>query len=190
MRKTQKSARVQLAFLRGKRLVLRPLLRSDVPYLIRWINDPEVWQYLKTTRPKSERIEEEWVDNQCKNDQHIVFMIETIEGVPIGTMGIHGIDWISGVATTGAMIGEKKYQNKGYGSEAKMLLLEYMFTVLNLRKVCSRAYAFNKRSVAYSKKCGYTVEGRLKKHTYRNGEYHDLVLLAITRSRYFKLKKK
>lgn len=173
-------------FLKGKRVHLRPLLRSDVPHLIRWINDPEVRQYLKASTPKTERIEEEWIDRQGKDDRNIICMIETNKEIPIGTMGIHGIDWISRTATTGAMIGNKRYWGKGYGSEAKILLLDYAFNVLNLRKICSRAYAFNTRSIAYSKKCGYRIEGRLKKHIYRNGTYHDLVCLAITRDQFFK----
>ncbi len=61
-------------------------------------------------------------------------------------MGIHRINWKDRTATTGAVIGEKAYWDKGYGSEAKMLVLDYAFNMLNLRKICSQVLAFNKRS--------------------------------------------
>ncbi len=105
-------------------------------------------------------------------------------------MGIHRINWKDRTATTGAVIGEKAYWGKGYGSEAKKLLLDYAFNELNLRKICSGALAFNGRSQAYSKKCGYEVEGVLKQHIFKNGEYHDLVQLAVFKEQWLPLWKK
>jgi len=102
-------------------------------------------------------------------------------------MGLHQIDFIHGTAVTGAIIGEKEYQGKGYGTDAKMTLLNYAFNTLNLRKVCSDVISFNKRSLAYSKKCGYKIEGRQKQQFYRSGKYYDRVFLAIFRKNWPKI---
>jgi RimJ/RimL family protein N-acetyltransferase len=40
-------------------------------------------------------------------------------------------------------------------------------------------YAFNKRSLRYNLKCGYKVEGVRKKQIFRNGKYHDEILIAV-----------
>lgn len=84
-------------------------------------------------------------------------------------------------STHGAMIGEKEYWGKGFGTDAKMALLEYAFNTLGLRRVKSEALAFNKRSIAYSLHCGYVLEGTKKKEVFRDGRFHDLVFLAATR---------
>jgi RimJ/RimL family protein N-acetyltransferase len=71
-----------------------------------------------------------------------------------------------------------------------MLLLDYAFNTLNLHKICSNAYDFNKASQAYSKKCGYKVEAILKEHAFCNGRYVDQVVLAVFREDWLPLWKK
>lgn len=177
-------------FLKGKRLYLRPPLRDDLPFALRWINDPDTNQYLSVYLPSFEKDEEEWLDRIQKNKQtDVVFTIVLKSGIPIGFMGLHRISWKDRTATTGALIGEEKYRNKGYGSEAKLVILEYAFQTLNLRKISSTVIAFNGRSVAYSLKCGYSVEGRRKAQFYKKGRYWDEVFLAIFRSTWLKHQK-
>ena len=169
-----------IEFLKGKRLILRPLLRQDIPYLLRWINDEDVTQYLATYLPMMEADEERWLETLVKDKQtNLVFMIVTTDGKPIGTMGLHHISWQNRVAITGALIGEKEYWGKGYGTEAKILLLNYAFNTLNLRKVCSSVFSCNKRSYAYQVKCGYVEEGRRRRQFYKKGRYWDKILMAV-----------
>ncbi len=171
------------AFLTGRKTILRPArAETDIDNYLRWFNDQEVIQYLSGYLPTTREDEEEWFRNLHKNrEKNIVFAIETLEGKHIGNMGIHNINWKDRTATTGAMIGEKEYWGKGYGTDAKMALLNYCFHTLNLRKIASAALATNKRSVHYSLHCGYKIEGTKKKEIFVNGKYQDLVLLAVFR---------
>lgn len=167
-------------FLIGQRVVLRPPNETDIPLFIKWFNNPNVRRFITISFPVFFEDEKEWIEKIRKGkEENCVFVIEMKSGKPIGTMGIHGINWIDRTATTGAVIGEKTYWGKGYGSEAKMLVLEYAFNTLNLRKITSRVIAFNKRSLAYSLKCGYKVEGRKKAQFFRHGRYWDEILMAI-----------
>lgn len=168
-----------IVFLKGKRVVLRPLMKEDVPLLLRWINDPDITQYLNAYLPMMEADENEWFENLHKRKDHNLVCMMVVDEKPIGTMGIHGIDWKNRTAGTGALIGEKDYWGKGYGTEAKMLLLNYAFNTLNLRKICSTVLAFNKRSHAYLLKCGYAEEGRRIKQHYLKGRYWDEILMAV-----------
>lgn len=172
--------KTRIEFLKGKRLILRPILKKDIPYLLRWINDEDVTQYLATYLPMMEADQEKWLEALAKDKQtNLVFMIVTTDGKPIGTMGLHHINWQNRVAITGALIGEKEYWGKGYGTEAKMLLLNYAFNTLNLRKVCSSVFSCNKRSYAYQVKCGYVEEGRRRRQFYKKGRYWDEILMAV-----------
>jgi len=172
-------------FLRGKRVILRPLSENDVQQLTRWINDPELRQFIKNTFPITEGGERDWLEGLKKrSDTDIVLGIE-VKGKLIGNMGLHRIDWKNRIATTGAIIGEKEYWGKGYGTDAKMTLLNYAFNDLNLRKLMSHVYAFNGRSLAYSLHCGYRVEGRLRRHRFVNGRYWDEIILGLFKSDWF-----
>ena len=173
----------EVVFLRGKRVNLRPPTKADIPYFLRWMNSEEVRQYVTSFLPVMEADEDEWLERVRKNKENdvVLVIVDQKTSKPIGVMGIHRINWVSRVATTGAIIGEKTYWGKGYGSEAKMLLLQYAFETLNLRKICSLVFGFNERSVAYSKKCGYRVEGVLKDHHFKNGAYCDEIHMAVFR---------
>lgn len=169
----------QVVFLKGRRVVLRPVLEEDIPMLLRWINDPEVSLYLNAYMPKMEAEEREWFQNLHNKKSNNIVVTIVADNKAIGTMGIHSISWKDGTATTGTVIGEKEYWGKGYGTEAKMLLLNYAFNTLNLRKICSVVLAFNERSHKYGLKCGYREEGRLREHHFKNGKYWDEILLAV-----------
>lgn len=173
------SSNTGVVFLSGKLVNLRPISKLDIPTITRWINNPEVRHYLSTIFPQTEKAEEEWYEKISNSKTDIVLVIETKAGVAIGLMGIHRIDWVNRNATTGAVIGEKEYWGKGYGTDAKMILLEYIFHTLNIHKVGSSVFTFNKRSLHYSLHCGYKVEGRKRKHIWRSGKYWDLIELAV-----------
>ncbi len=166
-------------FLSGRIVNLRPLGMSDTETLATWVNNPEVRRFLSTLFPVTLKKEEEWLSQLGSDDKNIVLGIETKDGKFIGTMGAHRIEWGNRVCTTGALIGEKNYWGKGYGTDAKMILLDYLFNTLNLHKVCSDVIAFNKRSLRYSLHCGYRIEGVRRKHIYKAGKYFDKIELGV-----------
>lgn len=168
-----------IIFRKAGEVVLRPVLEKDLPFVTAWINDPEVTQYLAAHMPMMEAEERRWFENLPSRKPHDIVVAIEVDGVFIGTMGLHGIDFKHRRATTGALIGNKAYWGKGYGSEAKMLLLDYAFNELGLHKICSSVIAFNERSIRYSLKCGYQEEARLRSHHFAKGKYWDEVRLAV-----------
>ena len=166
----------------GKKIILRPPTKADIPKFLVWLNDPEINGYLNRYLPVYEKDEELWLDNLQKNKEtDVVFVIETLDGVSIGTAGLHRIHSKDRVATYGIAIGEKEYWNRGMGTEALMLVLHYAFMTLNLRKITLSVLCNNKRGFACYTKCGFIVEGCKKRQIYKNGRYVDEVLMAVFR---------
>ncbi len=178
-------------FLEGKRLYLRPVDLSDLEEFQRFANDPDVRQYLLNVLPISKMHEENWIKKTMeRNPNDVTFaVVLKKDNKLLGCMSLGDIDYINGFATTGSMLGAKEEWNKGYAQEAKMLILEYAFLTLNLRKVCSAAFYENKGSIKHNLKCGYKIEGTLKRHCYRDGKYHDQVLLSVFKRDWLRLKK-
>ena len=170
---------IEVVFRKSRRVTLRPVLEIDVPSFVIWVNDPEVSGFMNVHMPMMEADEKEYFEQLHKRKPNEIVVAIVVDDKPIGTMGLHNIDYRNRRANTGALIGEKEFWGKGYGTEAKMLLLHYAFYSLNLRKICSNVISFNERSVQYSKKCGYTEEGRKKEHHYRHGSYWDEICLAV-----------
>lgn len=175
-------------FRMGKRVYLRPVEKNDLELVTRWINDPEVTQFLTVAYPMTLASELGWYEGLSKKDTDVVLVIALVENNrPIGITGLHKINHINGVATTGSFIGEKDLWSRGYGSEAKMLMLDYAFNTLNLRKVCSQVYSTNPRSKRHLEKCGYQEEGVLRAHAYRNGIYIDIHEMAVFKDEFIPL---
>ncbi len=174
-------------FIECKIVNLRPFSKDDISNVTRWINNPIVREFVSISFPKTEKQEEDWFLKLGGDENNIVLCIETKDGKPIGIMGVHKINWINRTCETGAIIGEEDFWNKGYGTDAKMHLLEYVFDTLGIRKVCSSVISYNKRSLNYSIHCGYKVEGRLRKHVFRKGKFWDLILLGLFRHDWYSI---
>lgn len=177
----------------GQRIILRALRQFDVVNLLKWFNDMEVTQYLSMYLPMMEKGEENWLESlgTTRRESDVVFMIEVIDGetvIPIGTCGLHKINWKDRDTEFGIAIGEKKYWNNGYGTEAAKLIIGYAFEQLNLHRVSSAAYSFNERSVRMHLKIGFTQEGIVRESIYKNGKYQDKVVLGFLRSEWEELK--
>lgn len=175
----------RVVFLRGFKVTMRPVEMSDVEQLQIWVNDPDVRIFLGRYLPMSLADEKKWIESLVQNKQHIVFVIE-VDGQAIGTMGLHNINWRDRTATTGTMIGGKQHQSKGYGTDAKMVLLQYAFDELGLRKIKSEVLVTNERSRRCLERCGYKIEGTHPGEVFKNGKYQAMNSFGVFRSDWMK----
>ena len=56
------------------------------------------------------------------------------------------------------------YRNKGLATEAVKRMVDYGFSELNLAVIAAWVRSHNAESVRVLEKCGFTLEGRLRKH--------------------------
>lgn len=175
--------------LKGKKVVLRAIdIEKDLERCTSWFNDPEVLRFLgKPYRPMTKEQEREALQKIISQEDNFFFAIDTLDGVHIGTTGFNRVYHFDRTAIAGMVIGDKLAWNKGYGTDALMLLLHFGFTVHNLRRINSAAIAFNKRSIKCQQKCGFKIEGVKKREVYKDGDYHDLVMLAVFRDDWLRL---
>lgn len=175
-----------IVFRKGTRVMLRPLERADAPTLRRWMNDPQVTEFLIRVLPMMERETEEWIDNLAGSKTDFVFGITKKKGGKlIGTVGLHNVNMQHRTASTTTAIGEKAYWGKGFGTEAKMLLLDFAFNALDLQTILSYVMTHNDRCLDYNQKCGYEVVGRIPSWLRRqNGERCDVAVLTVTQEKW------
>ena len=176
--------------LKGKKVLLRPVRRSDIQYFLKWFNDHDVIQYLSFYLPMTEMAEEKWIEDLGTNRTKAAFVVEAIEGEsgkpfdfaqgkPIGSIGLDNISLKDHNATFGIAIGDKDYWSKGFGTEAARLIINYGFEQLNLHRINSSVIGFNERSYRLHKRLGFTEEGRQREAIFKNGKFYDHVVLGI-----------
>ncbi|RME88009.1 MAG: N-acetyltransferase [Anaerolineae bacterium] len=170
----------------GERVRLRAVEREDLPHFVRWLNDPEVQRGLTLYRPLSLAEEEQWFENlaqQPRDERPLAIEIrEGEEWRLVGNSSLMHIDWRNRSAEVGLFIGEKRYWDRGYGSEVLRLWLRYAFETLNLNRVYLHVHANNRRAVHVYEKVGFVLEGRLRQAVYQDGEYHDVLVMSVLRS--------
>ena len=165
----------------GQKIRLRRVEREDIPTFVRWFNDPEVREFLTLYRPFSTAEEEKWFEGQLEVENQELFAIETTDGVHIGNIGLHKINWQYRQVELGIVIGEKEYWSQGYGSDAICTLLRFAFEEMNLHRVFLRVREDNVRGIRAYEKCGFQHEGRLRETIYSHGKYYDEIRMGILR---------
>lgn len=178
--------------LQSERLFMGPMMREIMKKLLEWFNDQQVVENLAMYLPMTEMAEEKWIESLGGDRDNIVFIIyvkKEGEKIPIGTCGIHKIDWKNRDAEIGIAIGEKEYWSHGYGTEAIELLVSYAFNQLNLHRISSRAYCFNTKSIKMHFKLGAQLEGILREAVFKNGCYRDVLCFGILHSEWQARKK-
>ncbi|UCF79339.1 MAG: GNAT family N-acetyltransferase [Candidatus Eiseniibacteriota bacterium] len=168
--------------MKKSRVSLRAFGMEEVERSLDWVNDDEVTKYTGTSSPISADEHRAYWEKELKNPRRKTFSIVTSEGRHIGNIGLLEIDWVARNAEVYVYVGDAQYRGKGYGTEAIQCLVEYAFGRLNLHKLFARVYAYNERGAKSFEKCGFTREGHLREHVFRNGEYHDVAVLGILRS--------
>lgn len=173
----------------GEKVKLREYRREDIKQAQEYINDSEVKRLLHPGIPFLYTYEDEikWFDSISATKENYSFAIETLEGNKyIGGCGINHIDWKNSVITVGIFIGDKNYMGKGYGTDAMKILIKFIFEQMNINKIKLQVFSFNERAIKSYEKCGFIIEGRLRKEIYRDGQYHDEIIMGILREDYLK----
>jgi UDP-4-amino-4,6-dideoxy-N-acetyl-beta-L-altrosamine N-acetyltransferase len=163
----------------GEKTRLRRIEREDIPTFVRWFSNPDVREFLTINRPISIAEEAKWFERQLEDESGEIFAIETADGVHIGNLGLHDINWVHRHAELGIVIGEKEYWGQGYGSDAIRTLLRFAFQEMNLHRVSLRVYEDNARGIRAYEKCGFKHEGRMREAIFRKGRYYDELRMGI-----------
>lgn len=79
----------------------------------------------------------------------------------------------------GIFIGLKKFQNKGYGTDAMNILIDFIFKEMNINKIKLDVYEFNNKAIKCYEKCGFKKEAILKMELFRKGKFHDIIRMVL-----------
>ena len=130
--------------LEGKNLRLRLLQRRDVELVRSWRNSAEVFQFFSAKEQISELEQEKWFEKTSLDKSSYYFIIETEKGA-IGTCNLKNIRWVHRTANWGIYFFPPTEDHGFLPVEATIVLFDYAFNCLNLRKICGEILAGNQR---------------------------------------------
>jgi RimJ/RimL family protein N-acetyltransferase len=111
----------------------------------------------------------------------VAFGVQTKDGTPIGYMGINWLLAHHRLAMLGASIGEPEYWGSGYGTDALLLLVDYAFEELDIRRIWLATMSLHSRVIRQMEKIGFTLEVRRRKGIYADGVWYDELIYSVFR---------
>ncbi len=178
--------------LEGKKIILRSVCITDATDLVRLAssNLPAVKNFLYFTEisvSQDELVREiDYIADNIFSKDKLLSVIETQQGDIIGTCGLHEIDWHNETVRIGILIFDESQWGKGQATEVLTLLIEYVFSELNLHKIYLNAFTTNERGLKLYKRLGFQEEGRLREEYKIHGRYVDLVRMGLLREEWSK----
>ncbi|MGM5481805.1 MAG: GNAT family N-acetyltransferase [Nanobdellota archaeon] len=164
-----------------ERLILRKPKKSDYKDIYEGIKDKNISKHLLVVpHPYTEKDAKKFIAHCLKSwkkkkmEKYPFFIELKSENKVIGVLELMKVKRDQGTAETGSWL-NKKYQRKGYMTEAKIAINNFAFKELGLRRMSTHAFTDNIASNKTQKKMGYIHEGTLRQVAIckATGKIHD-----------------
>lgn len=166
--------------LSGKLVTLRELRESDLQYTHKWVNFRELKLHTGPYRPVSEAETKRWYEAVTRDANGHIFIIQSsADDQVFGICSLVNVDPVARKGELRIKVGEQTHWDKGAGTEATRLLVEFGFKDLNLHRIYLHVFANNQRAIHLYEKCGFAREGRLRDDIFLDGQYQDSLVMAI-----------
>lgn len=152
--------------LETERVYLREMKQDDFKDLCNILQDEEVMYAYEGAFCEAEV--QEWLDRQISRYQRWGFglwaVIRKETGEMIGQCGLTMQPWKEGEVLEVGYLFQRLYWHQGYASEAAAACMEYAFTVLHAKEVCSIIRDTNTASQNVALRNGMTLTDSQTKH--------------------------
>ena len=158
---------------------LRAVRDEDHEWLVALHNDPLVLRNVTDPTPITLEHHLSWwrgLDLQ----RQLRFIYE-VDGVRAGFVKYYSIDRVNQNCVLGADL-EQSFRGQGLARDMWTRMINYAFEELKLHRVSLSTAEFNRRAQHVYHQLGFESEGFLKESLYREGSFHDQLLMYMTRS--------
>lgn len=169
------------------RLILRRYVNADAAAMYKnWASDTEVTKFLTWPAHSSQEISrsviEDWV-NRYSNERyyHWAIVLKDNGEEPIGDIAVVNIKENISMAHIGYCIG-RNWWHKGITSEALKAVMEFLFDVVDAKRIEARHDPRNANSGKVMEKCGMKYEGTLRSSDWNNQGICDACYYALLKS--------
>ena len=165
-----------------ERLLLRLIRDSDASVVCRALSDPEVVRYygVRYKTPEAAADQMRWFEDLVSTGTGMWWAIcESPNTECIGAAGLNNIETLNGQAEIGFWL-IPEYWGRGFGTEAAKGVLDYAFSILQLRRVVALVEPENLASVRSLERAGFDFEARRPGDEERDGKPVTLDVYVIT----------
>ncbi|MCA9837502.1 MAG: GNAT family N-acetyltransferase [Trueperaceae bacterium] len=171
--------------LRGKTVILRPIGPEDAEAMYASLSDKEAMQLTGTKQSFSlEQVQAFCARVPTEEDRYDFAITLPGENRYRGEVVLNDIDWDNRSSNFRIAISGTENREKGYGSEATELVLEFGFKTLNLHRIELEVYDFNPRAQHVYKKHGFIQEGIRRDVLLWEGKFQSAIVMSLLQPDY------
>ena len=159
---------------------LRAVEPDDLPLLKQWRN--QFKHFYREYRFINDPHQENWYKGTVGDSRNIYYAIDVwdCKWWLVGQCAWSNIDWVYRHVELGIYIGEDDWRGKGVGLKAMIELHRIAFHEFGMATVRLEVLSFNP-AVKFYEKFGYKEVGRYRQADLFQGEYHDSILMDMTK---------
>lgn len=162
---------------KGKQMRAYRFSSEHVETRSKWLNTAQIYSFLNIQYPNTIDQTREWYERIRNNSSRIDFVFSDDES-HLSMTGLTNIDLNNGLAEFYIMVNPERLGN-GYGKKTTEWTLNYAFINYNINKVYLYTNDFNDIANAMYHKLGFSLEGQLRKHKYRDGKFIDRYVYGL-----------
>jgi len=166
----------------GRKVRLRAIEPGDWETYAAWNLDDEQARCLAAVPfPQSREAVRRWAEQEAlrrPEDDRFRFVVENGADEAVGDVTTHRCDRRVGTFSYGLNV-RREHRRRGYASEAIGLVLRFYFRELRYQKVTVDVFDFNTPSVRLHEKLGFRLEGRLRRMTFGDGRFSDVLVYGL-----------
>lgn len=163
---------------------MRPVEARDLEKIRNLRNEQSTWQYLSDASLVSESMQLRWFDNLTRTLDERYYTIEkTKDRVFLGVIRTDQIDLKNRSIRVGCDIIPSE-RGKGYGTMAFHMILKYFFIYNSYHRLWLCVLDNNEIAKKLYKNVGFKEEGRLREAIWREGKWHDYIVMSILEEEY------
>ncbi|MFG2823449.1 GNAT family N-acetyltransferase [Kitasatospora sp. NPDC048365] len=167
--------------LTGERVRLVPLALRHAEDFWRSVQDPELRRLTGTVREFTLADTEQWCADRADQPDRLDLAIEDPHtGEFLGELALNELDPDNHSASFRIALAPGR-PGRGLGPEATRLLLRHVFEEIRLNRVHLEVFEYNPRAVRSYEKAGFVHEGRSRQALKWDGQYHDVLHMAVLR---------
>lgn len=175
--------------LRGSFVTLRDAVPSDIESYQRWMRSGE-WREFDAPweeepgggdEAEVERIfRRNFLDERTDPRHRLIIALH--DDRPIGWVNRYENSRFPASWSVGIDICEDEHLNRGFGTEALRLWVDYLFLSSDIHRIAFATYSFNNRVVRIAQKLKFTLEGRDREIVQWQGHWLDRLHFSLLRA--------
>ena len=170
----------------GEKVIMRPFKEDDFPLLQECLNDKEILKLTGSTPILDWEPVLRWYQTRnVQPDRLDLAIVDQTLDTLVGEAVVNEYDEPNESMNFRILIGPRG-RNRGFGTEATQLMIDFLFQTTNLKQLTLSVFAFNPRAQRVYEKVGFVVDSVDKNDLEYEGQWIDSINMKLTRGTWLK----